>query len=254
MKIVVFDSGFGSLSIIKKIQKRVKSNLVYFADQKNYPYGKKSKKQLLRIINETIETISKKFKPDLIILASNTPSLLLRNYLPRDIITVLPPLKNIGRSKKNHNIAILATESVVKNNEINDYIKEQISSKKMKVIKINSSALVDLVETGKFLTDPDHCINTIKKILRSKFLHYEIDIATLSSTHLPFLLPFLKEVFPNVKFLDPADVVAKMISKKYMKNDKIKNKLQIFTTGNPKKFQSKLQKLGIKNKVTFFSL
>ena len=254
MKIVVFDSGFGSLSIIKEIQKRIKSNLVYFADQKNYPYGKKSKKQLLRIINKTIETISKKFKPDLIILASNTPSLLLRNNLPREIITVLPPLKNIGKSKKNHNIAILGTESVVKSNEINDYIKDQISSKKIKVVKINSSALVDLVETGKFITDPDHCIEVINKILRRKFLQYKIDIATLSSTHLPFLLPFLKEVYPNIKFLDPANMVAKMVSKKYIQNEKIENKLQIFTTGNPKKFQSKLKKLGIKNKVTFFSL
>ena len=75
-----------------------------------------------------------------------------------------------------------------------------------------------------------------------------------SSTHLPFLLPFLKEVFPNIKFLDPANMVAKMVSKKYIQNEKIENKLQIFTTGNPKKFQSKLKKLGIKNKVTFFSL
>ena len=45
MKIVVFDSGFGSLSIIKEIQKKVKSDIVYFADQKNFPYGKKTKSQ-----------------------------------------------------------------------------------------------------------------------------------------------------------------------------------------------------------------
>ena len=34
----------------------------------------------------------------------------------------------------------------------------------------------------------------------------------------------------------------------YVKSDRNPN------TGNPKKFQSKLKKLGIKNKVTFFSL
>jgi len=42
-KIAVFDSGFGSLSIIKPIQQAIKSDIVYFADQKNFPYGKKSK-------------------------------------------------------------------------------------------------------------------------------------------------------------------------------------------------------------------
>ena len=45
-KIVVFDSGLGSLSIIKEIQKITKTEIVYFADQKNYPYGTKSQAQL----------------------------------------------------------------------------------------------------------------------------------------------------------------------------------------------------------------
>ncbi|MCH8834298.1 MAG: glutamate racemase, partial [Thaumarchaeota archaeon] len=42
-KIAIFDSGFGSLSIIRAIQKTTKSEIIYFADQKNFPYGKKTK-------------------------------------------------------------------------------------------------------------------------------------------------------------------------------------------------------------------
>jgi len=34
VKIAVFDSGLGSLSIIKEIQKITKSEIIYFADQK----------------------------------------------------------------------------------------------------------------------------------------------------------------------------------------------------------------------------
>ena len=37
MSIVVFDSGLGSLSIIKELQKIFKGELIYFADQKNFP-------------------------------------------------------------------------------------------------------------------------------------------------------------------------------------------------------------------------
>ena len=253
MKIVVFDSGFGSLSVIKEIQKKVKSDIVYFADQKNFPYGKKTKKQLLEIINQSIEKISKKFNPDLIVLASNTPSLLLRNKLPKEIINVLPPLGKISASKKSHNIAILATESVVRSSEMDDYIKETIKSKKHRIVKINSSNLVNLVETGKFIDEPEYCSAIIRKILRKKFQHHKIDVATLSSTHLPFLLPFLKEIFPNVKFLDPAVIVAQRISRKNVNNRDLKNRLRIFTTGNTKKFQSNLRKIGIRNKVTLFS-
>ena len=253
MKIVVFDSGFGSLSVINEIQKKVKSDIVYFADQKNFPYGKKSKKQLLEIINQSLDTISKRFNPDLIVLASNTPSLLLRDKLPKGIIDVLPPLENISKSKQSHNIAILATESVVKSSELDDYIKETIKSRKHSIVKINSSGLVNLVETGKFIDKSEYCSTMIQKILKKKFQQHKIDVATLSSTHLPFLLPFLKDAFPNVRFLDPAVIVAQKISRRNIVTKSPKNKLQLFTTGDAQKFQSKLKKIGVRNKVTSLS-
>ena len=253
MKIVVFDSGFGSLSVIREIQKKVKSDIVYFADQKNFPYGKKSKKQLLKIINQSLDKISKKFNPDLIVLASNTPSLLLRDKLPKGIINVLPPLGKISASKQPHSVAILATESVVRGSEMDDYIRETVKSKKHNIVKINSSRLVNLVESGKFIDKPEYCSAIIQKVLKKKFQQHEIDFATLSSTHLPFLLPSLEEIFPSVKFLDPATIVAQRISKKSVNNRNLKNRLRIFTTGNANKFQSNLRKIGIRNKVTLFS-
>ena len=76
-----FDSGLGSLSIIKAIQKKTKSDIIYLADKKNFPYGKKTKLQLYKIITSTIKKISEKFNPDIIILASNTPSLLFREKI-----------------------------------------------------------------------------------------------------------------------------------------------------------------------------
>ena len=62
-KIVVFDSGLGSLSIIKEIQKIGKNDIIYFADQKNYPYGVKSQAQLSTIIKKTINLLEEKFLP-----------------------------------------------------------------------------------------------------------------------------------------------------------------------------------------------
>ena len=53
VKIAVFDSGLGSLSIIQQIQKISKNEIIYFADQQNYPYGGKSRAQLNKIIQTT---------------------------------------------------------------------------------------------------------------------------------------------------------------------------------------------------------
>ena len=247
MKIVVFDSGLGSLSIIKAIQKRTKSDIIYLADRKNFPYGTKTKSQLYKIITDTIEKISERFDPDVIVLASNTPSLLFREKLPKNVITVLPPLEKIQKAS---NVAILTTEIVVKSKELDNYI-EQFSDLE-EVLKINCSELVELVESGKFLTHERDCVKTILKVLKDEFKENKIKIATLSSTHLPFLLPFLKKYFRGVEFLDPAEDVAIKISK-LEKSKSTRNSLSIYTTESPKALQRNLKSMGISNKVNLFS-
>jgi glutamate racemase len=247
MKIVVFDSGLGSLSIIKAIQKKTKSDIIYLADKKNFPYGKKTKSQLYKIVSDTIKKISERFDPDVIVLASNTPSLLFRENLPNNVITVLPPLKKI---LKPGNVAILTTEIVVKSKELDNYISEFNNLKN--ISKINCSELVELVESGKFLTHEKDCVKTILKVLKDEFKENKIKVATLSSTHLPFLLPFMKKYFRRVEFLDPADDVAIKISK--LKGPKsTKNSLSIYTTKSPKALQRNLKSMGISNKVNLFS-
>ena len=247
MKIVVFDSGLGSLSVIKAIQKKTKSDIIYLADKKNFPYGKKTKLQLYKIITSTIKKISEKFDPDVIILASNTPSLLFREKLPSDIITVLPPLEKIQKAS---NVAILTTEIVAKSKELNNYIEQFTNSKD--ILKINCSELIELVESGKFLTHQRDCVKTILKVLKDEFKENEIKIASLSSTHLPFLLPFLKKYFKEVEFLDPANDIAIKISK--MEGPKsTRNSLSIYTTKSPKALQRNLKSMGISNKVNLFS-
>ena len=247
MKIVVFDSGLGSLSVIKAIQKKTKSDIIYLADKKNFPYGKKTKSQLYKIITDTIEKISERFSPDLIILASNTPSLLFREKLPSNVITILPPLEKIQKAS---NIAILTTEIVSKSKELHDYIKQFSDLKDVKII--NCSELVELVESGKFLTHKRDCVKIILKVLNDEFKVNKIRIATLSSTHLPFLLPFLKKYFRGIEFLDPAEDVAIKISK--LEGPKsIRNSLSIYTTESPKALQRNLKSIGISNKVNLFS-
>ena len=87
-----------------------------------------------------------------------------------------------------------------------------------------------------------------KKILLKQFLQNPIDVATLSSTHLPFLLPFFKQIFPKIIFLDPGNIVTEIIIKKLRHQNKT-GSLTIFASGNVKDFQNKLSKIGIKNKV-----
>ena len=249
-KIVVFDSGFGSLSIIKAIQKITRAEIIYFADQKNFPYGKKSKHHLKKIIANTLNMLKKKFDPDLIVIGSNTPSLLLGKINSSKILNVLPPLKQAAKISKTSSIAILSTQSVIRSTELGNYIKKNQLSKKIKIKKIDASSLIELVESGKFIDNSKECKLKIKELLKKELIKQNVDVVTLSSTHLPFLLPYLKKEFPNIKFLDPANEVAKKVVKKSFKKSSKRNTMKIFTSSSPRLFEKHLRKIGIKNKVS----
>ena len=248
-KIVVFDSGFGSLSIIRPIQQAVKSDIVYFADQKNFPYGKKSKSQLTKIITKTVSMLEEKFRPDLIVIGSNTPSLLVE-INKKKIVKVLPPIKKASKISRTGNVAILATRTVVRSKKLSEYVRKNRLPKHVNIKRIDATKLVRLVEEGKFLDDQKLCEKTIKKVLSKSFSKLGIDVAILSSTHLPFLLPFLKKQFPKITFVDPAKEVSQKVRKIVGKNSSKKNTIKIFTSSNPKKFQKYLWQIGIKKNVS----
>ena len=252
-KIVVFDSGLGSLSIIKEIQKIGKNDIIYFADQKNYPYGVKSQAQLSTIIKKTINLLEEKFMPDIIVVASNTPSLML-NLQSNKIVDVKPPLKLAQKKSKSKKIAILATKSAINSRGLRNYIKENNIPKSYKIFKINGSNLVNLVESGKFLNNKKYCKKIIKENLENIVISEKIDTITLSSTHLLFLKLLLKKEFPEIEFIDPGNIVATKVFSKIKNNKSKRNSLKIFTSGDVISFKNKLNKIGISNKVNFLSI
>ena len=253
VKIVVFDSGFGSLSIIKQIRKNMKAEIIYFADQANFPYGSKSIIQLKKIIFRTINFLEKEFNPDLIIVGSNTPSILLNGYGSSKIVGVYPPLIEASKKSKSSSIGILTTKNVTKSKRLDALIRKKVP-KRVKVLKINASPLVELVESGKFINKKQFCTKKIKLILQKQFENSSIDVVTLSSTHLPFIRPFLKKIFPKIQFIDPSETIALEIKKKFNHKRSKSSTLHIYSSGRPRLFQTQLDKIGIKRKVKFLKI
>jgi len=255
-KIVVFDSGFGSLSVIREIRKIFKGELIYFADQKNFPYGEKSKPRLEKIIKDTINLLEEQFSPDFIVMASNTPTLLLwrdiKRISPR-LAGIYPPISDAVKISRTRNIAILGTRSIIQSESVTEFIEKCDVPNDIVIHKIDCSLLVDLVESGKFLTDEEYCKNVIKEILEDVFLDNLIDVATLSSTHLPFLEPLLRSIFKNVKFLEPALSFTNVLKDYVEDNDLQQNVLRIFTSGDVNLFKKNLQMMGIHDEVSFLT-
>ena len=252
-RIAVFDSGLGSLSIIKAVQKKCKAEIIYFADRENFPYGKKSSNQLKQIIKKSIKTLETEFNPDLIVIGSNTPTIMF-DLTTEYILGVNPPIKEAAKKTKSKNIGILATEALVKSDQLTKYIKNSKISNDIKIHKINASNLVQLVESGKFLENKTYCKNVVKKSLESIILKNNIDTLTLSSTHLPFLESILKSVFPNIRFIDPADRIAEKICKVTQKKSSNRNLLKIYSSDKTGELEKNLRSINIDNQINYLSI
>jgi glutamate racemase len=174
------------------------------------------------------------------------------NLSSKKIIDVKPPLKEALKKSRTKQIGILATKSAIASNGLTQYIKKNNFPKKFNFFKINGSDLVNLVESGKFISNKKYCNKIIKKTLKQTLYQNNIDTITLSSTHLLFLKSLLKKQFPTINFIDPSIQVAKKTLLITKNNQSKKNLLKIFATGNIKIFELKLNKIGIKNKVNLF--
>ena len=139
------------------------------------------------------------------------------------------------------------------------FISKKNLPKDIRFIKINASSLVALVEPGTFQTDKLQTENIIKKTLDSIIAQNpDIDVMTLSSTHLPFLKEYLEKLYSQITFLDPAETVAQEIYQYLKSKDTLNDSngsLSIITTIDQKKgltaegLRLILSKLGLQTEV-----
>jgi glutamate racemase len=240
--IVVFDSGIGSISIIKELKKELPNeNLIYFADKANFPYGEKLQNDLLKIVQNTIKYLER-FNPKLIIIASTTPSMQV-------IDEIKPPIKKAIKMTKKKHIGIMATESTINSKELDIQIKTEIPQE-IFVSKYNASPLISMIEDGTFLRNRKKIAQLIRQLLGNMD---DIDVVTLSSTHLPFIIDQLNQLYPNIEFIDPSQIIAKEV-KKFLINNSLNNKtkngkMRILVSDKKKEFQEILRQIGRREKI-----
>lgn len=254
--IAVFDSGIGSLSIIRELKREVQAeDLLYFADRVHFPYGTKSHQQLLDVIVNTIRYL-KRYKPKLVLVASNTPSVQVLDDVRKvitdvPIIGVRPPLKEAARLTKRKHIGILTTQNMVNSRELENQIRREVPQHIL-VTKFNASPIIELIENGVHLDDERRTFDVISRVLGDG-VDEKIDVMTLSSTHLPFVKGYLNSLLPTVRFVDPAQTVAKDVRKFLSFNRMAKKsgsgRLQILVSDGKREFEKSIRAMGVREPV-----
>lgn len=201
----IFDSGYGGLTILDKIQQLMPEyDYLYLGDNARAPYGPRS----FDIVYEfTLQAVSKLFEKGcrLVILACNTASAkALRsiqvNDLPRidperRVLGVIrPTVECIGALTKSRHVGILATSGTVKSDSYPLEIHKLFPD-----ITVSSQSCpmwVPLVENNEYHTlGADYFVQQyIEDLL---FKDHKIDTVILGCTHYPLLLPKIKRFIPD---------------------------------------------------------
>lgn len=184
MRIGVFDSGIGGLTVLKELITKYPSNeYIYFGDTLNIPYGTKSKEELLLLSDKIIKFLISQ-KAELIIIACGTISSNIyeeiKDKYSVKIIDVLSPTINYLNKNNYHKVGIMATPMTSKSLFFEKRIKGAIS--------IGCPKLVPLIESGKINSvETDEAINEYLTKLKGS------DIIVLGCTHYPVLIPIIQK-------------------------------------------------------------
>ncbi len=232
IKIGVFDSGEGGLSVLKEITRLLpEAEYIYYSDNAHCPYGEKSPEYIQDRARAITERLLKE-GADVIVVACNTAtaaaiSVLRAEYSDassqevRDRVQKLtggrhdhicfigmePAVKPAALGTRTGVVGVLATAGTLKGSK---YLKTKESvDDQVNVFEHVGRGFVELVEEGRL--SGSEAEDVVKASL-SPLLSAGADIIVLGCTHYPFLLPVLQKVAgPDIRFIDPAPAVARQL-------------------------------------------
>ena len=216
----IFDSGYGGLTILSEIKKRLPEyDYLYLGDNARAPYGPRSYDVVYEF---TLEAVNELFNRgcELVILACNTASAkALRTIQQKDLPlidpnkrvlgVIRPSTEIIGQLSKTNHIGILATEGTVKSEsfpiEIGKFSPETTVYQHacpMWVPLIENNR--HLSEGGKFFIQED-----VQKLMEKD---PKIDVIILACTHFPILKNYIESIVPKeVKVVAQGAIIAQKL-------------------------------------------
>jgi glutamate racemase len=194
MRIGVFDSGVGGLSVVKSLLKsKLFNEIIYYGDTARVPYGTKDKNTIIRYSLEALEFFNN-FDIDLLITACNTVSAYALNEMnSKSGYPILGVIEAGVMALENHNIdkdepiLIIATRATINSSR---YQNALIKLGYKNITAIQTGLFVPLVEEGIFDGE----------ILDATMQYYFKNIVTphyiiLGCTHFPLISNSLQNYF-----------------------------------------------------------
>ena len=205
VKIGVFDSGIGGVTILREILKILPNeDYIYYSDSKNNPYGDKTDEEILKICNNIVQHLQEK-NCKVIIIACNTASckvakMLRKKYPEIQFIAIEPAYKMVYDYAYSKPTLVMATNGTIKSEKFNLLLKKYNNHK---TYVLPCRGLADKIEQGNEAE--------IKKYLEENIGMYKdkVENVVLGCTHYPLIQKQIQEVLGQVQFFNGASNLAK---------------------------------------------
>lgn len=211
MKVGVFDSGLGGLTVVRAINDVLKgAELLYIADTAHAPYGIKSHKQILQRCMEVTNYLIKNHQIDALIVACNTATSAAIKHLRQNfpfliVIGTEPGVKPAISHTKTSHVGVLATPATLKGDKYQNLVDELSKDKEVKVYEQACPGLVEQIEKGEVLENKT--IDMLKTWLEPMSVN-NVDTIVLGCTHYPLIAPAIKQIMGEVTLIETGFAIA----------------------------------------------
>jgi len=238
MRVGVFDSGLGGLTVVKSILNLLKgTKLFYIADTKHAPYGEKTTEEILQYSLDITDYFIKNHQIDALVIACNTATsaaitVLRETYPNLIIIGTEPGIKPAIKQTQTGNVGVLATPATLKSEKYQQLVNRYAKKKDVTLFEQACPGLVEQIEKGK----SDH--HETEKMLEN-WLHpmrdTDVDTIVLGCTHYPLVSNLIEKIMERrLTLIHTGDAIAKRLLSLGLQNGYSNNGhliLKLYTTG-----------------------
>ena len=233
MKVGVFDSGLGGLTVLKSIQKVFKgAEIFYIADTAYAPYGEKTVEEILNRCDNITKYLLKNHGIEALIVACNTATSAAIKHLREKfpfliVIGTEPGIKPAILNTKTSNVGILATPATLKGDKYQFLVNELSNIKKVKLYEQACIGLVEQIEKGEI-----HTVKTYEMLENwlKPMKENSVDTIVLGCTHYPLIENVIKKIMgEDIVLIQTGDAIAnRLLSLSKEKNHQNSGNLDTF--------------------------
>ncbi len=204
------DSGTGGLPYLAQLKAHAPgASCVYVADTEHFPYGEKTREQVIAFAKNTVAHLLERFRPEVIVIACNTISVAalaeLRSHFDVPFVGTVPAIKLASASSKNRRIGLLATARTVSDPYTDELIRQFASD--CFIERIGDSTLISRIETDLITASDAERLAAVRPSI-DRFKAAGVDTIVLACTHFLHVTDAIRQAAgPDIRIIDSREGV-----------------------------------------------